>query len=828
MSPENGLRLALAAQLAERCTRHHLVVWDDPANQYDSVVEAVLPEGWQLERYAGSWWDLRRRVEAAFSALAPPKLVVYVPAQPPPADPLEEVRQAAGSFKRLLPTLLKDALGGDLSATRLAELGARCATLAAAEDALAGSGDLDPVLVAATDAHDAEAVIAAVLVGQGLPKLAPDVGAALAMLCHEYLGAALDPTDDLEVVRGKLARHIVLAVIAGALGDAALAPLVATWTPITRHQARNALGVADRSSRPETLAGWGSLADRAAGELRLDDLAWDDRLSSCDVVRIIDDLAYQEAARRLIGDPEGAHRLAAQRIAASRWLRWRDTWSSRALADLDAVRAIARFRVAVEANPTPTTIHLESIYHWYAEGGWKVDRAHRLMEGARFGLARPGLDKAYTAARDAYLVWLDRLLHATNAAAANAPELSLPRQADTYWREIDGHERVAFVIVDAMRLELGHRLAEVLDGVATKRRIACAVAALPTITRVGMANLLPEAATDGLGVVLEGGAVTVLIGGRPIRTVADRTAAYQSAAGRVEDHPLSEWLGLGDDVLAERTAHADLLVVRSQEIDAAGEAGLATVRWSQIDATVEALAILVSRLAAAGITRVVVTADHGFLALGRPLDPSRVRQPPTGAGVVEHGRAWIGRPATVPEGCTALALADFGVTSAESIVVPDGMTVFGSAGAGFFHGGISPQEALVPVLVADLEVAARRASELPSVKVEVTGGRISAEAFSIRVSLAGSLFASDVAVRITAADKAGEQVARLVPGESVDTRTGTVHLDTTSDAILTFIVTRNLDKGAAVEVAVLDATTGRPLATARATIARDLRPEEQW
>jgi hypothetical protein len=67
-----------------------------------------------------------------------------------------------------------------------------------------------------------------------------------------------------------------------------------------------------------------------------------------------------------------------------------------------------------------------------------------------------------------------------------------------------------------------------------------------------------------------------------------------------------------------------------------------------------------------------------------------------------------------------------------------------------------------------------------------------------------------------------------VPGESVDARTGTVHLDATSDAILTFLLTRNLDKGSIVKVAVLDATTGRPLAAARATIARDLRPEEQW
>jgi len=223
-----------------------------------------------------------------------------------------------------------------------------------------------------------------------------------------------------------------------------------------------------------------------------------------------------------------------------------------------------------------------------------------------------------------------------------------------------------------------------------------------------------------------------------------------------------------------------------------------------------------------------VTADHGFLALGRPLDPARTRPTPTGRGVMEHGRAWIGTPASVPEGSTVVALADFSVASAESLVVPDGMTVFGGGGGGFFHGGISPQEAVVPVVVLELAPPELAATEYTSVNLAIPGGKISAEAFSIRVGLAGSLFASEVAVRITAADAGGDQVARLVPGESVDPHTGTVQLDPSEEAILTFLVTQNLDKGSAVDVSVLDAATGRRLAAARATIVKDLRPEEEW
>ncbi|MGI8685094.1 MAG: PglZ domain-containing protein, partial [Acidimicrobiales bacterium] len=730
------------------------------------------------------------------------------------------------SFKRLLPTLLKEALAGEVGPSRIAELCERCHTLAAAEEALAGVGDVDPALIVATGSHDPEGVLAAVLVGPIPHDVPAELGPVLAALGQRHAGWSFDGGADPGAIRASLARHLVLAIIADAAPDAAMA-LTSLWEALTQAQARTCRDVVERVSRPATIGEWGSLADRASADLRLGEMAWHDGLVSCDVSRGVDELAYHEAVRRLGDDPASAHALAAQRISASRWLRWRDPAHSGVLAELDAVRAVARFRVALTEHPVPADSSLDGVYRWYADGAWKVDRCQRLMEGARMRLAWPGLDRAYTEARDAYLAWLDHLLDATGRAAARDADAGLAKQSDVWARHVEGTHGVALVIVDAMRLEVGHRLAELLKQVVAGVVVECAVGVPPTITAVGMASLLPDAAREALVVDVVSDALAVRVGERPIRTVADRTAAYRTAVGRVEDHPMSEWLSLGDDVLSER-AGADLLVVRSQEIDAAGVRGLAAVRWSQIDATIENLAVLVSRLGAAGVTRVVVTADHGFLALGRPLDASRVRTAPTGAGIVEHGRVWIGRPATVPEGCTALPLSDFGVRSAESIVVPGGMTVFAGAGESFFHGGISPQEAVVPVVVVELAPAGRTTGDLLAVSVEVPGGRVSAEAFSIRVVMAGSLFAPDVAVRITAAGRTGEPVARLVPGEAVDPQTGTVRLDPAVDALLTFLVTRNLDKGEAVEVAVLDASTGRRLAHTRATVARDLRPEEEW
>ena len=826
MSTAGAPRQELAKKLADKCRRHHLIVWDDPAQQYESAVDAVVPDGWDVARYAGSWWDLRRRVEGTFSGAEPPKLVVYVPATPPSADPLEEIRRGGSSFKRLLPTVLKDALGGELSTTRIDELGARCATLAAVEAALEGGSEFDPVLVSELGARDAEQALARLL----LDKVEPSTAArgALAELALAHLGATIDPEVELTAAAESIARHLLLAGIASAVGDDPVAAIVPTWAPLTRVQARHAGDLVDRASRPDSLERWGELVDRAADALGLPGLTWNGALADCDIARFVDDLAFAEAARLLGSDRAAALDLVTARLERSRWLKWRDQWSTRLLSDFGAVRSIGRLHQRIDDHPVPNARSLDELYRWYADGAWRVDRAHRLMEAARFGLVRPGLDAAFTTARQAYLAWVERVLTAANAAATSGADTNIPAQAEVFSRFIAGQEKTALVIVDAMRLELGHRLAELLQTPTSTPSVVAASTVPPTITPVGMANLLPDAATAGLGIDLDGDTPSVRVGGRPIRTVDDRTAEYRRAAGRVEDHRLSDWLSLGDDVLVERVAAADLLIVRSQEIDAAGEQGLATVRWSQIDATTEALAILVGRLTAAGVKRLVVTADHGFLSLGRPLDSARVRPVPTGPGTVVHGRAWIGRAATVPGGCTALTLADFGVDSSEQLIVPDGMTVFGSAGAGFFHGGISPQEALIPVVVVDAVATNPAAADLLSVDIEVPGGRVSAEAFSTKITLGGSLFATDVAVRITAANDAGQQVARLVPGESVDPHTGTVRLDPGAEAILTFLVTENLDKGEAVQIAVLDAATGRQLTTAEATVARNLRPEEDW
>ena len=105
------------------------------------------------------------------------------------------------------------------------------------------------------------------------------------------------------------------------------------------------------------------------------------------------------------------------------------------------------------------------------------------------------------------------------------------------------------------------------------------------------------------------------------------------------DRTLETVAGQGEKELKRALGDADLLLVRSQELDAAGESGMLNAAWSQFNAVLELLRNLVARLGQAGVRRIVITADHGFVTLSRGLGPNRSIDPPPAVPVISTGEA---------------------------------------------------------------------------------------------------------------------------------------------------------------------------------------------
>ena len=89
--------------------------------------------------------------------------------------------------------------------------------------------------------------------------------------------------------------------------------------------------------------------------------------------------------------------------------------------------------------------------------------------------------------------------------------------------------RVAFIMVDALRYELGvtlHR--QLAETEQAEIRLACAQ--LPTVTPVGMASLLPGAGA-GLRLSKDGDGFCVTLDGAKIASVANRMEAMRARFG---------------------------------------------------------------------------------------------------------------------------------------------------------------------------------------------------------------------------------------------------------------------------------------------------------
>ena len=162
-----------------------------------------------------------------------------------------------------------------------------------------------------------------------------------------------------------------------------------------------------------------------------------------------------------------------------------------------------------------------------------------------------------------------------------------------------------------MRFEMGVELAERLPKTA-EVTVRAAVGALPSITPIGMAALQPGASAS-FSVVEQGGKLGARIDDAFLPDLAARKKFAAARVPKLVDLALDELLSLQPSKLAKKIDGAQVVVVRSQEIDHAGETGFTFQARQVMDTVIDNLARAIRKLAAAGVEHAVVTADHGHL-----------------------------------------------------------------------------------------------------------------------------------------------------------------------------------------------------------------------
>src|SRR5438552_18155808 len=221
-----------------------------------------------------------------------------------------------------------------------------------------------------------------------------------------------------------------------------------------------------------------------------------------------------------------------------------------------------------------------------------------------------------------------------------------------------------------------------------------------------------------------------------IKDLKDLVAFLKDNAGvSVFDAKLEDLLPKPGKKVKEGIQNAELILITSQEIDELGEGDNMAQARLQIDSVVSHLRRGVRVLADHGIKTIVLAADHGHL-FGEEIGEDMKIDAPGGKVEDLHRRVWVGVGGNSEPSYLRTSLASLGVDSEFDIATPWTFAVFKSKGGGraYFHGGLSPQELIVPVVV--IHSTAKLSTPTLGVQWTLTPGtpKLTTRFFSVQVA----------------------------------------------------------------------------------------------
>jgi hypothetical protein len=358
-------------------------------------------------------------------------------------------------------------------------------------------------------------------------------------------------------------------------------------------------------------------------------------------------------------------------------------------------RAATLLREQVDTEKSWTTPR--DAVAWFTAVGWEIDRQGEVLFRDDAGLPA-GLHGVRARLRRAYLRHLDRsnsafseMLHQHGVDA-----LGLSFAGEVLAKARPPKDPMGVLVLDACRYDLGARLAEMVEKGEPARRaeVLVARAPLPSITALGMPFALADEA-DALSVAVTNQVpvrwrVTESVSTQDL-TAAEARREWLRRRFKLKPASITDVKSLLDSPPPGPKESGRLLFVFGDEFDTQGHEG--ELKFTGADDHIERYSRVVRRLRDAGYSTVGVVTDHGFVHWEPEKD--EVDEPPTGEVLWRSRRAVVGRGLMH---ATAVAVTIKG--SDLECRVPRSVNAFRTyGGIGFFHGGATLQELVIPVVV---------------------------------------------------------------------------------------------------------------------------------
>lgn len=359
----------------------------------------------------------------------------------------------------------------------------------------------------------------------------------------------------------------------------------------------------------------------------------------------------------------------------------------------EAVNVILSAETGVEKSEGLTKP--ASFVQAYVEDWWQVDQEYRHYQmrsdtSANLGELTKWVDHFYEYFLEQVNIrWTESLFKSSTWPPANTSPAA-HEASESLWI---GEGRKAIFIVDALRFELAKELEGQLQG----RMVSLShwIAALPTITPIGMSGLVPCANKRRIDWE-NGWKITLEDFEKNLAEKSGRTTWMEHDIANMISLPLHKWLQPD----TEAPEGNQTLIVFSDELDAWGE----TASELSVGAFSDLLQEIVRGVRKAldmGYETVHVVTDHGFLLLGEVAEHGKIELKEEAPLKVAH-RYLIGRALPATEG-----LLRYPVFGSNDLVgwYPPGIACFKVGGRyNFAHGGLSLQEVIIPYLQVQQDV----------------------------------------------------------------------------------------------------------------------------
>lgn len=407
--------------------------------------------------------------------------------------------------------------------------------------------------------------------------------------------------------------------------------------------------------------------------------------------------------------------VSADEIAQTVEKRRTQKWYQRVQTYFDGLLQIAQMQKFYQEHIGGFHIaRAEKLWQAYCDDFCKMDYYYRQFHAA-FGkslkqsttemddLYKSVAEHAEKLYKNWYLANLGRqwtkLVREELAVSAAIPEI--PQQMDFYSRRVRpltaGGGRVYVIISDALRYEVAVELTgQLLRETKGTAKISAMQGVFPTVTKFGMAALLPHRRLELTG---EG---KVLCDGESTEGTENRQKILcREQAGNVAI-TYKTLLAMKQAERRETVSGASVVYIYHNIIDAVGDK--AATEDQVFDACQQAILELKNlvRLITNDLngTNILITADHGFVYTYQPLEESdKIEKDFVSGQIVELDRRYILADSTctaehmlkIPMSCLNSSLVD--VTPQDYLRIKKQ-----GGGVNYFHGGISLQECVVPVI----------------------------------------------------------------------------------------------------------------------------------